>query len=384
MIICTGCGHSNGTSDAFCGSCGGFLEWDGEQVAAPVAAPAVPRLAHVPAPREEPVAAPAPVVSAPVVSAPVVSAPVVSAPVVSAPVSARPPGAEYERPAPLRPDPVDLGPADLYCGSCGGGNASGRAFCRRCGSSLADAEHAGRLSWWRRLLARLRRTRRSLSAGERPAGWAVPEREAELGHKRKKSRRRRLRMPTRLSLGKAALPIALLSLAGFGLAPVRAHVTQFVFGAWKDGRKAVAPRYVPVSASGATASSALAHHDASAAIDQNTLTWWAEGASGRGRGQKLVVRFDRSVDLDRVAFYDGAAAADYPLQPRVRGVRITLRGPHGLVAERRTVLADKRSQQLVEVSGHDVTQVVISVLSTYAGQKGSAASLAEVGFLSKQ
>jgi hypothetical protein len=65
-------------------------------------------------------------------------------------------------------------------------------------------------------------------------------------------------------------------------------------------------------------------------------------------------------------------------------VRITLRGAHGLVAERRTVLADKRTQQLVEVSGRDVTRVVISVLSTYAGQRGTDASLAEVGFLSKQ
>jgi hypothetical protein len=372
VIICTGCGHANGTSDAFCGSCGGFLEWDGEQVSTPVsprvpavvAAPTAAPPARVPAPREEPVVAPAPADPAP--------------------VSARPPAAEYERPAPLRPDPVDLGPADLYCGSCGGGNASGRAFCRRCGSSLADAVHVARPSWWRRLLARLRRTRRGLSAGERPAGWAVPEREVGQGHKRKKRGWRRLRLPSRLSLGKAALPIAILSLAGFGLAPVRAHVTQFVFGAWKDGRQAVAPRYVPVSASGATASSSLAHHEASAAIDQNTLTWWSEGAAGRGRGQRLLIRFDRPVDLDRVAFYNGAAAADYPLEPRVRGVRVTLRGAHGLVAERRTVLADKRTQQLVEVSGHGVTQVVISVLSTYAGQQGSAASLAEVGFLSKQ
>src|SRR3954464_12123279 len=152
MIICTGCGHSNATSDAFCGSCGGFLEWDGEQVQAPVVTTAPAQLAHVPAPPEENPSR----------------------------VSARPPDTEYERPAPLRPDPVDIGLADLYCGSCGAGNATGRAFCRRCGSPLADAERAARLSWWRRLLARLRlgRRRRNLVAGERPEGWAVPEREA--------------------------------------------------------------------------------------------------------------------------------------------------------------------------------------------------------------
>ena len=47
MIICSGCGHANGQGDAFCGSCGGFLEWDGE----PVAAVPAPRPALVEAPR---------------------------------------------------------------------------------------------------------------------------------------------------------------------------------------------------------------------------------------------------------------------------------------------------------------------------------------------
>jgi Tol biopolymer transport system component len=37
VIICRQCGHSNESSDAFCGSCGAFLEWTGEQDAPPVA-----------------------------------------------------------------------------------------------------------------------------------------------------------------------------------------------------------------------------------------------------------------------------------------------------------------------------------------------------------
>jgi TolB protein len=31
VIVCRQCGHSNESSDAFCGSCGAFLEWTGEQ-----------------------------------------------------------------------------------------------------------------------------------------------------------------------------------------------------------------------------------------------------------------------------------------------------------------------------------------------------------------
>ena len=37
MIVCNSCGFQNLDSDAFCGSCGGFLEWTGEVVKPPQA-----------------------------------------------------------------------------------------------------------------------------------------------------------------------------------------------------------------------------------------------------------------------------------------------------------------------------------------------------------
>ena len=63
---------------------------------------------------------------------------------------------------------------------------------------------------------------------------------------------------------------------------------------------------------------------------------------------------------------------------------VVLRGPEGVIDERRVVLADVRKLQEVEVDGHGVTRVTLRILSTYAGQKGTAASLAEVGFFAKQ
>ena len=48
MIVCKTCGYRNGDQDAFCGSCGAFLEWTGEKVA-PAATPQ-------PEPEEEPAA----------------------------------------------------------------------------------------------------------------------------------------------------------------------------------------------------------------------------------------------------------------------------------------------------------------------------------------
>ena len=351
MIICSGCGHANSQGDAFCGSCGGFLEWDGEPV---VAAVPVPRPALVEAPAQQ--------------------------------HSVRVPQAEHERPAPVRPDPIDLGPADFYCGSCGAGNASGRSFCRRCGGPLADAQSAQRVGWWRRLWQALRNRfgrRPTYAAGERPDGWAKLHDASTSGGSRKR-KWWRPRIPTRLSLGKLALPLAILSLVGFGIAPIRAYVTEKGFGLYHGVSRVVAPRYVPVSASGATATSAQKQHDASMAIDQNTLTWWAEGKAGRGRGEKLTVRFDLPVDLSRLTIHDGAAEEAFPFQPRVRGLRVTLRGPDGVIDERRVVLADVRKMQEVEVDGQGVTRVTLRILSTYAGQKGTAASLAEVGFFEKK
>ena len=366
MIICSGCGHANGPGDAFCGSCGGFLEWDGEAVPA-ARVPA----ARVPAARAADAAAPLP-------------APAPPEP--SPALSVRLPQAEHERPDPVRPDPVDLGPADLYCGLCGSGNAAGRSFCRRCGAPLADVRPDEHVGWWRRLWRAVRRRLRggpTYAAGERPGRWS------RLGDVAASSGRRprrwwRPRMPARLSLGRLALPVALLSLAGMGLAPVRAAVTDQAFALYHRVSSVVAPRYVPVSARDATATSAQRHHDASMAIDQNTLTWWAEDRPGRGAGERLTVRFDRPVDLARVTVHNGAAEAAFPFRPRVRGLRVTLRGPDGTVDQRRVVLSDTRGLQVVEVEGHEVTRATLRILSTYAGQKSSAASVAEVGFLAKQ
>ncbi|MFL6142406.1 MAG: hypothetical protein ACJ72N_11150, partial [Labedaea sp.] len=40
MIVCKSCGFHNREADAFCGSCGAFLEWTGEKLK-PVSVPVV-------------------------------------------------------------------------------------------------------------------------------------------------------------------------------------------------------------------------------------------------------------------------------------------------------------------------------------------------------
>jgi hypothetical protein len=50
MIICKECGHHNAGDDAFCGSCGAFLEWAGEAVVEPVPPPPATVEHHEPEP----------------------------------------------------------------------------------------------------------------------------------------------------------------------------------------------------------------------------------------------------------------------------------------------------------------------------------------------
>lgn len=114
VVICRRCGFGNVPGDRFCGSCGAFLEWEGEAETAPGPAP-------------EPV--PSPVLEA--------------TPAVAEPVPAAPAGASA--PAPASPGPVapaaqDGAPGDLVrCPVCGTANLPTRTFCQSCGGKLAGA-----------------------------------------------------------------------------------------------------------------------------------------------------------------------------------------------------------------------------------------------------
>lgn len=120
MITCPQCGTSNQAGDAFCGSCGAFLDWAAEGGAAG-AAPATP-VADA--------AAETPVISTP--AAPVAAAPATPPPPPVAAVPAAPP---TSAPAPF----AATGPT---CRVCGRVNPAGRTFCISCGEKLPAAASA--------------------------------------------------------------------------------------------------------------------------------------------------------------------------------------------------------------------------------------------------
>jgi len=123
-MICAKCGTQNAAGDAFCGSCGAFLEFAAEEAGSPGTAAAEPQ-PGVPTPVQGALptaAAPPPVGAAPAVAAPP------PAPQAPAPVAAAVPAV-----AP------SLAPSGPTCPACGRANPAGRTFCISCGERLPAA-----------------------------------------------------------------------------------------------------------------------------------------------------------------------------------------------------------------------------------------------------
>jgi hypothetical protein len=107
-LVCLRCGFTNVPGDQFCGSCGAFLEWEGEQLASDV--PPVTTASDVP--------------------------PVTTASDVP-PVTTPHPGPIGQA---TDTQPVSQGAQGLVrCPACGIANAASRTFCQSCGSKLAEA-----------------------------------------------------------------------------------------------------------------------------------------------------------------------------------------------------------------------------------------------------
>jgi hypothetical protein len=346
-----------------------------------------------PAPPEAPISPP---VGSPLSPAaptyPIGQAPVGRAPVSPAPeapfIGPRPPEKEYERPPAQRPDPIDLGPADLYCGSCGVGNTGDRRFCRKCGASLADALRPAKLPWWRRIFSRDRHydsepryAKNSLPAGERPENWVKLSDSVPIEEKKPK---RRWRLPKRFPLSRFALPLVALSVVGMGLGPMRAKATEVAFDLYHGAKRKFSPEYVHVTPERAGATDAVANHPASAAIDRNTNSYWSEGRPGSGAGSVITVVFDRPTALVKVGFDNGAAGKEFPFQPRLRDVEVTYHDGDRVISKKRFTLADKPEFQTVTLLGKDVGSASVKIISVYEGQRGSAASLAELAFVTVQ
>lgn len=274
-------------------------------------------------------------------------------------------------PAAAAPEEV-LNPGDLVCGGCGAGNDPERRFCRRCGSSLVAAATVPRPPWYRRIFQR--RPKAKPEAGTRPdqvggkgQGMATRGKYAFL----------RARSTSR-KVGRIVALLALVGVAGLSLGPWKGAVGDQL----DKVKRIISPDYEPVRPASASASSELDGHPATAATDQVSNSYWAEGAEGTGEGQGLTFTFDQPVDLDRIGFLNGASEdpKDFVTQPRVREVQLLFDDG----TTKALTIKDEAEFQEFGIEARDVTTVQLQIVSVYPSLDGSAASLAEVEFFRKE
>jgi len=138
-VICSKCGQENDAGETFCGSCGAFLEWSGEQVAASDADSARPP-GSMPGSADRPAGLPPdpPPAFRPSAAEPPPVAPVRAGPsrrsVPPGPLDV--PGAATAQTGSPASTPTTPPEPTIACPACGRANPASRNFCHSCGARL--------------------------------------------------------------------------------------------------------------------------------------------------------------------------------------------------------------------------------------------------------
>ena len=345
--ICKRCGFSNIPGDQFCGSCGAFLEWEGQPTADAAGAGDPPTS---PAPPADPAPDPGASWGAPYGDA------------LPAPV-----------PVPAWPDEEDE--EDLVrCPACGIANPSSRTFCQSCGTTLAAAERVEEASHDQIAAAVAMTPAAPPAAG---TTTATPGREPTAAKRG---------IPSWVIgvgvigvLVGVALVLAGVALRGKGPetgATGSAAAPSGVASSASPGSSAVAASSepgtpVPLVLSGAKASSSVGNRPkfaASMAIDGDLATSWQEG-SQQEKDQWIEVSFDPS-RADTLLIRNGyqASQAAYRGNRRLKDILVSVDGGKAIPVR----LKDTTKAQQVDLGGVTGAKTVrITIVSTYAGQATS-------------
>ncbi|MEV1065569.1 hypothetical protein [Streptomyces sp. NPDC050263] len=409
-LVCPDCGHHNAPGTAFCASCNAFLDWEqsgagsanGGQgtAAAPHAAVAGPAVSGPAAPGpvaqgavlpDAPASAPGPSVQGAAATGPAPepaatrTASVLPRPETSAPAPTQPqappptePGTSgtVRRPGERSADPDDLpaspgtddttapvpGPRtpvhDLVCRECAQANPRTRTLCLRCGAVLtAPVAQEERLSWWARLLRRLRRRPRPrLAAGQRPPAraWRRPS---------------------------LAIPLTLVLLLGGGYL-ARPHLGSLI-----DNLRNRTAKPTPVNPKFAEASSQLKDHGPNLAFDGANNTYWAPAPAGAGTGEALEARFEQPVTLEKLIIHIGVSINkdEFLKQARPSVLDVELGEADGEVVRKQLKLEDKPGPQTLDLRGKNVSSVRFVVRSSFGVEgKQRHSGILEVEFFGRR
>ncbi len=427
MIVCKRCGNHNPAGDEFCGSCGAFLEWEGERIAEPVtvapptalpppvglvtrikqavlgdepsmpppstgpgatppsARPARPLSPpNTPNSPAQPASGPNASMAAALVARPVAPPPQEPRqPVAQAPTSA----AERPKPQVIQPPTRVVNPGDLVCGACGEPNAAERNFCRRCGASLAEVVPV-RQRWWKRAGGTKKSKATVVSAGQRPmvAG-------AKGGGMSKGAARGGRKIKGGLFGGFASVRrvLALLAIIGIGtglaVPGLRSTIMdkgEDLFGAAKDK---VDPSITQVSPDNtlSVATSATPGREATMIADGATNTFWV--AAAEATEASATVTFTPPTDLDRILITPGdqEKKENFKAQPRPKDIFVEALDASGVTLETaQLALEDRADPQEFDFSAADVSAVRIAVQSCYPDPAQRVCAITEVEFFKQK
>ncbi|MPZ73813.1 MAG: hypothetical protein GEU74_11370, partial [Nitriliruptorales bacterium] len=312
---------------------------------APAPAPARARTGAARAPAVAAAAAPAAAATGAAVGTPAAVKPTEQRPVAPPP---RPP--KGKTPPSRRAEP-----GDIICGHCGEPNRPERKFCRRCATSLAEAEVV-KIPLWRRMFTRKKKT---VAVGERPGRAGRDGSKAPARHRVTKGARTIVRWFVALVL----IAMMLFTIAGaLGVGPGRGFIKDKLSSITERVRGVVAPQIDPVNPHRASSSSETSGHPADHAIDGFDNTHWASGVEVSAR-PALTMTFAEPVDLARVGFHSGASGDAFRKQARPKEIRLLF--PDGTRSDLQ--LKDVPDFQTFNIDATRARQVRLLVRSVHPG-----------------
>jgi len=339
-VLCRRCGSPNAEGDQFCGTCGAFLEWEGESVEAERTDATGARAADAP----ESTAASAPMATTTPATPAVPASPGV--------------------------DPSEPG---VTCASCGRTNPAGRTFCQACGTRLAGGTAA---STGPPAAAPQPARPSAVPAGTRPAvrpggsgglpGWlpvvVVLGLVVGVGAVAASVLLRQTDLPSAVSFEPATPPAT--------LTPTLSPASPGESAAASGGESAApsAATAVALMMTGATASSVVGDRPMFApgmVVDGDLATSWQEGADDEA-GQWIEVTFEPA-RLDYVVVYSGYQLSHdaFLANRRPKDVTVSVDG----AAPQAFLLADTEQPQRIDVGDvPGASRVRITIVSTYDPQ----------------
>ncbi len=359
-LTCRRCGFANEGSDQFCGSCGVFLEWEGE--------------------------------AAEVIDAVALPVDVTATPAAPTGARIRPPGDDEGLSAlvtpaetPAVPPVVETGPL-LRCPACGIANAGTRTFCQSCGARLAEAARVTEVS--------KEQIAAAVAAKAKPravpvAGVTAARTEPEGGSSRGIAGW--LIVMVLLGLVAGALVVAASVLlkspgpaTGASEAPSPAASagsssgpestdTPVTSAEPSTGAPSAKVEGAALVLTGAAASSVVgdrAKFQPDKAIDGDVKTCWQEGARTE-KGQWIEVSFD-TARVEAVVINNGygASTALYKGNLRPKKVQISVNGGEAIAV---TLKDTAKAQRISLGENPGATRLRITIVSVYRSVKTSVA-----------